>query len=91
LKAAKSIFNIQSPQRARLGRCRSWNAIICPISKLFIKYPFLNSPPFSRLVSPGCRVYPTGSGKAFIRRSMLPDKCRVRRLSASNNSSSEHA
>ena len=39
-------------------------------------------PPSSRLVSPGCRVYPTGSGKASIRRSMLQGKCRVRWLSA---------
>jgi hypothetical protein len=31
---------------------------------------FVNSPPSSRLVSPGCRAYPAGSGKARIRRNI---------------------
>ncbi len=52
--------------------------MICPISKRFLRHPSLNSPPSSRLVSPSCRAYLAGSGKASICRSMLPNMRRVR-------------
>jgi hypothetical protein len=45
-------------------------AVICPIPQRFLGHFSLNFPPSSRLVSPGCRAYPAGSGKASIRRSM---------------------
>ena len=47
--------------------------------------PLPRPPSSSRLVSPCCRAYPAGSGKPSIRRSMLPNKRRVRWLSASNS------
>jgi hypothetical protein len=58
--------------------------LFAPFQSYFSGTPSSTPPPSSRLVSPGCRVYPTGSGKASIRRSMLQDKCRVRWLSANN-------
>ena len=60
-------------------------AMICPIPQRFLGHFSLNFPPSSRLVSPGCRAYPAGSGKARIRPSMLPNKRRVRWLSANSS------
>ena len=57
----------------------------CFVFKRFLGHLSLNSPPSSRLVSPGCRAYPAGSSKARIRRSMLPNRRRVRWLSANNS------
>ena len=53
--------------------------------------PSLNSPLSSRLVSPGCRAYPAGSGKARIRRSMLANRRRVRCSLPTTANSSGHA
>ena len=78
-------FQSQRTGRARQGLCQNPKAMICPISKRFLRHPSLNSPPSSRLVSPGCRAYPAGSGKAGIRRSMLANRRRVRWLSANNS------
>ena len=40
--------------------------MICPISKRFLRHPSLNSPPSSRLVSPGCRAYPVYNGRVSL-------------------------
>jgi len=78
-------FQGQRAGRAWLGRLRAPKTTICTISKRFHGHLSLNSPPSSRLVSPGCRAYPAGSGKARIRRSMLANRRRVRWLSANNS------
>jgi hypothetical protein len=69
-------FQDHSPGRARQDLCRNQKAMICPISKRFLRHPSLNSPPSSRLVSPACRAYPADSDKAYIRRSMLANTVR---------------
>ena len=49
-------FQSQRPGRAPQGLCRDQEALICPISKRFLGHFFVNPPPPSRLVSPGCRL-----------------------------------
>ena len=73
-------FQSQRTGRARQSLCRNQKAMICPISKRFLRYLSFNPPPSSRLVSPSCRAYPAGSGKASICRSMLPNRRRFRWL-----------
>jgi len=55
---------------------------LSPFRSDFSDTSTVNSPLLSRLVSPPCHAYPSGSGKASIRRSMLPNRRRVRWLSA---------
>jgi hypothetical protein len=75
-------FQGQRTGRARQGLCPNQMAMICPISKRSHRHPSLNSPPSSRLVSPSCRAYPAGNGKASICRSMLPNRHHVRWLAS---------
>ena len=66
------------PERAPLGHCRDKKAMTFRISQRFHEHLPVNSPPSSRLVSHRCRAYPAGSGKASMRRSMLPNRRHVR-------------
>jgi len=59
--------------------------MICAILKRFCWHLTVNSPPPTRLVSPPCRGYPAGSGKASIRRSMLANSRLVMWLSANSS------
>src|ERR1039458_8271116 len=70
-------FQRQSPLPAPRVLCPGQKALICLISKRFLGHFFVNSPPSSRLVSPGCHVSrdeERGNGASGIPHRKMPER-----------------